>query len=138
MLTITMIDIKLQETKVSHFKWLSDAIRMECFYLQHESLTTQRVGLMKFVEGKDIVENPTNYVADSSNIRPSRMDTKVYSFPTAYDLVPRDGTPIALWYRAAFKDQTCIFNKCQLLLSQTRCLGICSYLKGHEYDIINP
>lgn len=127
-----------QETKPSHFKWLSNTIKTECFYLQHESLTIERVGLMNFVEGKDIVENPTNEVSDSSNIRLGRMDTKVYSFPTACDLVPRDKTSITLWYRATFKDQTSIFNKCQVLLSQTRCLRIRSYLKGSEYDIINP
>lgn len=51
---------------------------------------------MNFIEGKDIVENPTNDVSDSSSIKLDRMDTKEYSFPTAYDLVPRDKTPIAL------------------------------------------
>lgn len=64
--------------------------------MQHESLTIERVGLVNFIEGKDIVENPTNDVSDSSSIKLDRMDTKEYSFPTAYDLVPRDKTPIAL------------------------------------------
>ena len=77
---------------MGHIKWLSNAIRTQCFYLRHESLTIRRIVLMNFVEGEGIAENPTSYLSDSNNTRPS----KIYRFLTDYDLVPRDGTPIAL------------------------------------------
>lgn len=52
---------------------------------------------MHFVEVKCIAENPISYVSDSSSIKPGRMETKIYSFPPDHnELVPKDGTPLAL------------------------------------------
>ena len=52
---------------------------------------------MNFVEVKGIAENPISYVSDSSNTKPGRMETKIYSFPPDHnDLAPKDGTPVAL------------------------------------------
>lgn len=60
---------------MSHFKWLSSAIRAVCVQTRTKSLTIQAADLMSFVKVKGIAENPVSYVSDSRNIKRSRMDT---------------------------------------------------------------
>ena len=48
---------------MSHFKWLSSAIRAVCFQTRTKSLTIQAADLMSFVKVKGITENPVSYVS---------------------------------------------------------------------------